>query len=94
MTAITIRLRDHEDRETIERLKAVTKDRTAAKALMRAARSYPEAREELRRTLDRLACVQSDIERLHSALEDWQRARDLERSAWKRLEDIGGLRVR
>ena len=108
MTAITIRIRDDDDRETIERLKATTRNRTAAKALMHAARLYPDAREELRRTLDRRASAQSEqlerlqsaldrlasaqseqLERLQSALQDWQqRARELERSTWSRLEDI------
>ena len=90
MTAITIRIRDDEDRETIKRLKAVTKDRTAAKALMRAAQLYPDAREELRRTLEQLTNARNDLERQQSALADWQHTRDLERAAWNRLENIGG----
>ena len=94
MASITIRIRSDEDRESIEHLKKVTRDRTAAKALMRAARLYPDAREELRRAQDRLAAVQADLERLQSALADWQRAHDLERSARRRLEDLSPVLAR
>ena len=59
-----------------------------AKALWRAARLYPDAREELRQTRDQLAAVQSELENLQAALADWQRARDVERSAWTRLEEL------
>ena len=88
MTAITIRVREDEDRQVIERAKDATRERTAAKALMQAARLYPDTLDELRRTRVQLAGVHSELVRLQSVIGDWQRARELERTSRRRLEDI------
>ena len=88
MTAITIRLRDENDRQTIEAAKVATHQTTAAKALMRAARLYPEERTKLRAAELRISALQNDLKRLQSAIRDWQTARATERETAARLDDI------
>ena len=79
--AITIRLRDDDDHQVIERAKAATYERTAAKALMRAARLYPDTRDDLQRTRERLAEARKELAEIRKAFAQWEDARHAETRA-------------
>ena len=63
MTALTIRLRNAADRDTVERLKDATGEGTASRAILRAVREWPGLVEEL-------AAEREKVEHLRTALLD------------------------
>lgn len=85
MTAISIRLRDDADRAIVEGAKRATGERTAAKALMRSARDYPEMVTELRRLREELSAARERVREARALVEDWDRAQARESAARRAL---------
>ena len=63
MTALTIRLRTDDERNTVERLKDATGEGTASRAIVRAVREWPDL-------VDELAAERGKVEDLRTALLD------------------------
>ena len=74
MTAstLTLRLRDDDERRILDDLKRATRERTAAKALLRAAREYPELRAELAAARQDLANARAELRTIRDAHRHWR----------------------
>lgn len=88
MPSITVRLRRAVDEEIVRAAKIATHEVTATKALLRAAQLYPDTARKLEAAHLRIDALHRDLERLTSAVLDWQKARGLEQTAAARLEEI------
>ena len=85
MPSLTIRLRDEFDRLAIDRLRAVTHEGTASKAIWRAVRGYPDALAELRAARSRIAQLEAEREDLVAAERDLSLARQRWRETIHRI---------
>lgn len=76
MTALSIRLRSDEERETIATLKRATHQGTASGALMRAAAEWPRLVEELRAARRRIARLEAALDEVLHAAAEVERAKE------------------
>lgn len=87
-SSLSIRIRDQADAAAVEKLKTITGAATASKALMLAARRFPEERERRLEAERQLETVRRDLEALRAAVRTWTRAQDEAREAAARLASI------